>query len=250
MADEVERLFQQLVQVLADRDPKRLSTPFQISELYQEFVPYRTYRATLRFDTNQDYEMAVLRLLAGEHGFASVSPTEVQEAMLAEATASNPDTDAFRDFAAATVTLNAEAVRAVLDPQDRYRPPGPVTTPVTEPPPVAVLGEAEQPTEQSLPRESKPFSPPTEPARGPVQVVGKGGTIFEVAAGAAPAGPLASDSNSCPHCKTTLPTRRAVTYCPQCGGQVRTDECARCGAKVESDWHHCVVCGHRMTGSQ
>ena len=62
---DVERLFRALVQRLAERDPARLSAPFQVAELYQQILPYRTNRARLGFDTNQDYETAGLGLLAG-----------------------------------------------------------------------------------------------------------------------------------------------------------------------------------------
>ena len=83
--EDVERLVNTLVSVLEQNDPQRARTPFQVSELYQSIIPYRGYKNQLQFDTNQDYEMAVLRLLAGEGGYVSVEPTEVQQQLAEEA---------------------------------------------------------------------------------------------------------------------------------------------------------------------
>ena len=58
--DDVTRLFRALVRHLAEHDPRRLSAPFQISELYQSLVPYRLFKAELQFGSIDDYEMAIL----------------------------------------------------------------------------------------------------------------------------------------------------------------------------------------------
>ena len=121
--DDVERLFRHLVHLLATDDAERLRTPIEVSELYQSIVPYRSHKRELRFDAIEDYDMAILRLLAGEHGYASVEPIEAREALAREAEAVNPNPGAFRDFAAATVVLNPGAVRSVLEGQAAYAPP-------------------------------------------------------------------------------------------------------------------------------
>ncbi len=77
--DDVERLFKKLVEVLATTYPDRLHAPLEASEIYQRMIPYRRFRSILKFETNQDYEMAILRFLAGEHGYASVQPPQAQE---------------------------------------------------------------------------------------------------------------------------------------------------------------------------
>lgn len=125
--DDVERLFRGLVEALSENDAERLRAPFQISEVYQTILPYRRFRAVLGFDTNQDYEMTLLRLLAGAGGFASIDPPEAQQAMSAEANAVNPNPGAFRDFAAAKVFLNAKAVASLHadDEHHAYAPPAP-----------------------------------------------------------------------------------------------------------------------------
>ena len=103
--DDLDRLFRKLVDILATEDPQRLAAPFQISELYQSILPYRTYRKQLGFESNEDYEMALLRLLAGESNYATVEPDEVKEQLVLEAQEKNPNPGAFREFAAARVKL-------------------------------------------------------------------------------------------------------------------------------------------------
>ena len=82
--DEVGRLFELLVNVLAEQNPKKLSSPFVASELYQKILPYKVHRRALGLDSHQDYEMAVLRFLSGERGYAVVSPAEVRDALIEE----------------------------------------------------------------------------------------------------------------------------------------------------------------------
>src|SRR5207302_10401422 len=96
MTDDLDRLFERLVSVLADDAPGRLAVPFPPAEVYGRLVPYRSNRSILRVATHQDYEMAVLRLLAGERGYAWPEPAEVQDALRPEAGARNPDTTLFR----------------------------------------------------------------------------------------------------------------------------------------------------------
>ena len=88
--DDVQRVFERLVEVLSASDPGRLRAPLEVAEIYQTILPYRKYRSQLAFETNQDYEMALLRLLAGEGGFASVDPAEVQNALGEETKSVNP----------------------------------------------------------------------------------------------------------------------------------------------------------------
>src|SRR5205085_279003 len=85
MPDDLDRLFERLVSVLADDAPGRLAVPFPAAEVYERLAPYRSNRSTLKVATHQDHEMAVLRLLAGERGYASLEPPEAREALGREA---------------------------------------------------------------------------------------------------------------------------------------------------------------------
>ena len=70
MSDELDRLFELLVRELAQ--DARLAVPFPAAEIYERLVPYRSNRSQLNVATHQDYEMTVLRLLAGLVAFIGV----------------------------------------------------------------------------------------------------------------------------------------------------------------------------------
>src|SRR5262245_47674121 len=96
----VDRLFRRLVEVLAAGGDGRLRDSIELPEL-ETLVPYRTNRGLLRFDSNEDYEMALLRLLAGEQGYVEVEPADVAQALVHEARSVNPNPRAFRRYAKA-----------------------------------------------------------------------------------------------------------------------------------------------------
>ena len=223
--DDLARLFNELVDVLAADDPERPRTPFQVSELYQSILPYRTYKRRLHFDTNQDYEMAVLRLLAGEGGYASVEPAEVQEILLEEAQSVNPNPGAFRQFAAARVQLKHGAVRSVMTAFEAFAPPAPETEQLAS-------VDAEQ-------------APASQDRVAPEVTT----TAFK-AAQLEPAAdvprthePSSTDAPVCPDCDEALPVDRITTFCPFCGHRVKPLGCSGCGDEIEPGWSFCVSCG-------
>lgn len=112
--DDLDRLVRRLVQNVRNGFPEYLSHPVEVSELYQTLIPYRHNRTELEIETNQDYEAALCQLLSGERGYAAGDPA-MQEAMRRELASSNPNTAVFREFAAARVTLTAEAIRHFAD---------------------------------------------------------------------------------------------------------------------------------------
>src|SRR5256885_8978300 len=123
MRDDLDRLFERLVRVLADEAPGRLAVPFPAAEVYERLVPYRSNRSALKVATHQDYEMAVLRLLSGERGYVSLDPAEVQEALRREAAEVNPDPGLFRQFPEAVLSLNRLAAERFLRGDRVYAPP-------------------------------------------------------------------------------------------------------------------------------
>ncbi len=217
--DDVERLFRHLVRLLAADDAERLRTPIEVSELYQSIVPYRSHKHELRFDAIEDYDMAILRLLAGEHGYVSVEPIEVREALVLESEAVNPNPGAFRDFAAATVVLNPGAVRSVLEGQAAYAPP------------------------------PAPATPAAGGAGGAAAAgVAGGEPVFEAIdldrSGRAPSEP----ANTCVHCDAKLPRTRKTVFCPFCGRELQALHCTSCGDPLEPGWRFCLTCGHPARG--
>lgn len=219
--DDLDRLFRHLVSLLADQEPARLHAPFEVAELYQQILPYRQHRDALGLDTSQDYEMAVLRLLAGDRGYATVEPSEVQQALRQEAEAVNPDTGAFREYAAARVRLSSAAVRAALEARGAYAPSPSPSPPTAE----------RQPTASPPPPHSTTEERPHGTTPDQLRLVASG-----------PSGA----AESCPYCGQELPADRVVFYCPFCGGNVKGVECPKCGTSLEVGWTFCVTCGHRV----
>ncbi len=161
--DEVETFFRHLVDVLSKSDANRLRSPIQVSELYLTIVPYRRHRAALGFATHEDYEMAILRFLAGEGGFASLDPPEAQEALMEEARSVNPTPGAFREFAAAKVYLNSGAVRTVTDAHEAYAPPPPQPEPEDEAETFEEEEEEEEHEEETVDDDAPPTPVPPAP---------------------------------------------------------------------------------------
>ena len=222
MPDDLDRLFERLVSVLADDAPGKLAIPFPAAEVYERLVPYRSNRSILKVATHQDYEMAVLRLLGGERGYATLEPAEVRAALQREAAESNPDTTLFRQFPDAILSLNRLAAERFLRGDRAYAPPPP--PPLSAPPTTADAADGAEPEEDEE-REKPPLS----------------GAAFELAE-------QSESPRQCPYCGETLPGSRKVNFCPQCGqppsGELR---CPACGGEVDVGWRYCVSCG-RATG--
>lgn len=220
MPDDLDRLFERLVSVLADDAPGRLAVPFPASEVYERLVPYRSNRSILKVATHQDYEMAVLRLLAGERGYASLEPAEVRDALARETGESNPDTTLFRQFPDAILSLNRLAAERFLRGERAFAPPPP--PPLSTSPDSAENGDQDE-------EEDAEEKPPLA------------GAAFELAE-------QTESPRQCPYCGETLPGSRKVNFCPQCGqppsGELR---CPACGGEVDVGWRYCVSCG-RATG--
>jgi len=221
MADDLDRLFERLVSVLAADAPGRLAVPFPAAEVYERLVPYRSNRSVLKVATHQDYEMAVLRLLAGERGYASLEPAEVQDALRREAGESNPDAGLFRHFPDAILSLNRLAAERSLRGDRAHAPPSPA--PLAPPPESSDAAEREEAEGEQA--EKAPLA----------------GAAFELAE-------QSESPRQCPYCGETLPGSRKVNFCPQCGqppsGELR---CPACGGEVDVGWRYCVSCG-RATG--
>jgi hypothetical protein len=220
---DVERLFKRLVEVLAARGEPGLQDPIEVQDLYQKIIPYRLHRSALRFDSNQDYEMALLRLLAGEHGYLEVEPVEVASALAEEARSINPNPGAFRAFGQARARLSFRAVKQVLESRTAYAPPDipeVETAPQVEPAPPRIAQRM-----RDLPFDFAPAAPAADPK---------------------PEARQQKTLENCPQCHGELPHGRTINYCPHCGGNVRVRECSQCGTQLDVAWRHCVGCGYRV----
>ncbi|HEX4633541.1 MAG TPA: zinc ribbon domain-containing protein [Gemmatimonadales bacterium] len=216
--DELDLLFAKLVEVLS-RDV-RLATPFPAADVYERLVPYRSNRSRLRVATHQDYEMTVLRLLAGERGYVRLEPDEIREGFQREVTQTNPDPAIFRNFPDSQVMINRLAAERFLRGESVYAPPAPAGDDLTDDPVV----------------EEEPIDYTSE---NPIPVVA--GAAFEIERDTRPGA-------QCAYCGGVLPGDRKVNFCPHCGqppsGELR---CPACGSEVDVGWAYCVGCG-RGTG--
>jgi hypothetical protein len=244
VTDELDRLFRRLIWNLADLDPSRVHGPVEVSELCERLVPYRTHRTQLAIDTHEDYEMTVLRLLAGERGYAFVEPEEAREAMEHELAEVNPDPAFFHHFPTAKVTFDAGHVRAALG----MAAPGQAAA---EPPDAGFRGELEAGAEAGT--SWFPEGSAGEPETGGEQVAPAGEeeanlpfALEEEATGPEAVSPRFG-SAPCAFCGGELPVGRAVIFCPHCGQNVGVVHCPACGSELDVGWRFCITCGRQMS---
>lgn len=216
--DELDRLFMLLVAALA-RDA-RVAVPFPAADVYERLVPYRSNRSRLNVATHQDYEMTVLRLLAGERNYLQLEPENVREAMQREIATINPDPAYFRSFPDAQVMINGRAAERVLQADRAYAPPRGAED---EEELVDTTGENPVPM---------PFVPPSAFRAPPSPARSKD--------------PLAP--NQCEYCGGVLPGNRKAAFCPHCGQPQEGElKCPGCGGELDVGWAYCLSCG-RATG--
>jgi hypothetical protein len=241
LTDELDRLFRALIRNLADLDPSRVHGPVEVAELHERLVPYRTHRTQLQIDTHEDYEMAVLRLLTGERGYAFVEPAEAREAMEREVTGVNPDPAFFRQFPTARVTFDPGQVREALGLAEPEPAGEAADVPVREGPDAG--GEAAAPWFAEV-------GPGTSEAGGEGASAGAGGKVPFALEEEAEGGEAVSPrfgSAPCAFCGGELPVGRAVIFCPHCGQNVGVVHCPSCGTELDVGWRFCITCGRQMS---
>jgi hypothetical protein len=205
---DVERFFRQIVRNLAVSDPARLHRPMPLSDIRESIVPYRANRRALQLESSEDYELVLLRLCAGEGGFARTEPEEARAEFVAQIESSNPDLTISYRHEKAMVSLEPKLVAQALKPKSdlAFAPP---SSPL--PPPAEV-----SPPAPDLSLEPYETVPESEPA---------------------PAG------SRCDHCGGNLPVGRTVKFCPHCGANQSPPRCPECKAELEPGWRHCIICG-------
>lgn len=247
--DDLDRVFHRLVSNIRHRHSEYLTLPFTVQELYETLIPYRHHRRELGIETNQDYEIAVTRLLSGERDYL-LADQAMRDKLQAEMASPHMDPGAFREFSDSKVSLAPEALRRIraltasADPAlaaAAARASAPVA-----PPPLAPQGATTAPpiTAAPPPPVNATF-PVSSPA--PVAPAAPAAPAIESAATAAPAA-LSSLMNAsvpegCRFCGGTLPEGRNVVYCPHCGNNLSVSRCPACGSELEKGWKFCATCG-------
>jgi hypothetical protein len=204
---DLERLFRQVVLNLAAQEPARLRHPLGLGDIRYSIVPYRANRRALQIESSEDYELALVRLCAGEAGLARTEPGEAQAEFAAELAGSNPDLSLLHRHEKATLRLNPDAVAKVLEPKSdlRFAPSQSPIAPPRNTPRKRTRGKTEP---------GPPATPPSSCNR---------------CGGALPPGRVV---NFCPECGQNLTRRR----CPECNTELESSwrHCIHCGAGVNA----------------
>ena len=280
--DDLDRMFRRLVQNIRMSYPDLLGRPFEVSQLYQTLLPYRHNRRELKIETNQDYEIALMRLLSGERGYVIVEDA-LAEAMRNELASPNPDTAAFRIYGASHASIAPEAVRRLESATGAATPSRPTTPsfppatdaafapspapaaprPPAPPPPRPSAPAAAAPTVPfAPPRPAAPPPPPPPPTAPLVPRPGSAGTPSTAAAPAQPrpfsAGPAANPASAQPFGRPSgnnpvAPPRGPTPSMPQpaISGSTRSSAgiCRYCSNALPSgrSLTFCPHCGQNLT---
>ncbi len=230
--DDLDRVFHRLVSNIRHRHSEYLTLPFTVQELYETLIPYRHHRRELGIETNQDYEIAVSRLLSGERDYL-LADQSMQDKLKAELNSGHGDPGAFRDFASSKVSLAPEALRRIkaLTVADAQAPDGnAATAPSNAPKPVNSTFSVAAPS-------------PAQPAPNAVPEAAR--DVAPVALSSMMNAPV---PEGCRFCGGTLPEGRSVVYCPHCGNNLSISRCPACGSELEKGWKFCVTCGRSVGG--
>ena len=228
--DDLDRVFHRLVSNIRHRHSEYLTLPFTVQELYETLIPYRHHRRELGIETNQDYEIAVTRLLSGERDYL-LADQSMRDKLRAEIGSPHMDPGAFREFAASKVSLAPEALRRIraLTVAGGEEPPPPPTVeePAAPPPaPVSATFKVASPSPAPAP------APPAEAVKAaPAALSSMMGAVVP---------------EGCRFCGGTLPEGRNVVYCPHCGNNLSVSRCPACGSELEKGWKFCVTCGRTV----
>lgn len=239
--DDLDRVFHRLVSNIRHRHPEYLTLPFTVQELYETLIPYRHHRRELGIETNQDYEIAVTRLLSGERDYLHADQ-EMRDKLQAELAGSNTDPGAFREFAGSKVSLAPEALRRIkaLTASNDTAQTG------------AAAGAAQ--TSSDPGDRSSDGSGSAAPPAAPTPAISATFPVSSPQPGAS-AGHGASALSSmmhasvpegCRFCGGTLPEGRNAVYCPHCGNNLSVSRCPACGSELESAWKFCATCGRSV----
>jgi hypothetical protein len=228
--DDLDRVFHRLVSNIRHRHSEYLTLPFTVQELYETLIPYRHHRRELGIETNQDYEIAVSRLLSGERDYL-LADQSMQDKIRDELTSGHGDPGVFREYASAKVSLAPEALRRIkaLTAAGSEGETSTTAAPTAAPAP--------KPVNAMFPLAS-PASSPSPASEAPTP-----DTVKTVAPAAISSMMNAPVPEGCRFCGGTLPEGRSVVYCPHCGNNLSISRCPACGSELEKGWKFCVTCG-------
>jgi len=190
------------------------AAPIDVSVLLDRVLPYRMARRMLGIDISEDYEALMLRLLAEEGGFATITPSDAAELAREELRAKLPELAVLQLLRSSSIVLNASRIDAAAAVDAA---PAAATAPI---PPL---------------KESPWAPPPAPPAPAPAPAPAALPVVDDV-----------TSADACWACFEPLPVGPNVKFCPFCGADQRQPTCNACGAAAQIGWKHCAECGAKL----
>ena len=256
--NELERFFRQLVGAIAAVDADRLRQPLRIADIRGSILPYRSFRRALQLDTSEDYELVLLRLCAGEGGYAASDAADMVSLFQSELASPHPDLGVLDAGEDVEIRLLPHHVAAALEPQPdlnrAYAPPS-ASVPAEQVPASlrknrTEAGSHEERLNSPEPSRFPEFGDPSDPDDAL--------PLDDVRAPTTPRAPVRSpesedeqldgDRQHCSYCGGALPDGRIVNFCPHCGQSQAVTHCPECRSEVDIGWRHCITCGFALGG--
>lgn len=118
---DLERFFERLVRNVAAIDQQRVKEPIAVASIKTSILPYRTNRRALGLEGTEDYEELLVRLVSGEGGLVTTVPQDVADWCKRQMSSLSPDLSGIPGQAAATITVNPEALARIFGSKDASR---------------------------------------------------------------------------------------------------------------------------------
>lgn len=107
---ELHRFTRQLVESLSSHDSAALGAPVPLEDITARVLPYRACRRLFGILNVEDYELLLMRLVAGEAGLAAGSPLAAVDRCRAELDTGHPDPGVLNELEGVTLRLNLGAI--------------------------------------------------------------------------------------------------------------------------------------------
>lgn len=111
---DLERFFERLVRNLAAIDQQQVRQPIPVVSIKTTILPYRTNRRALGLESSEEYEELLVRLVSQEGGLVTTTPQDVADWCARQMSSLTPDLSGIPGQAAATITVNAEALTRIF----------------------------------------------------------------------------------------------------------------------------------------
>ncbi len=260
--DDLDRVFRRVVHNVRAAYPELLTQSFEVSQLYQQVVPYRLNRREIGVDSVEDYELALMQLLSGARGYLTGEP-DLQRALQDELESLNPDLSAYRGFATSRIGLAADAVRHI-DQQPVSQPTAAVGASASVASSSAVAARATEristagATTSDMPRaasgggggsRTSPTTSHHQPSAGMSSSSPGSPTSTASQSRAAGTEGAAGDQpqTACRYCGGSLPDGKSIVFCPYCGHDLTVQHCPACNTELEIGWRFCITCGRQVS---